>query len=164
MLVAADAGSALDLAAGEPRPDLILLDVEMPGASGFELCQVLKAEASTADIPVIFLTAHTDEKTQVEGFQLGAVDYITKPINAAVLRARVRTHIALANQRLELERLVRERTAQLESDAAAADPPPVARDGAARERGGGQPGRCAWASTPSCSRRRRARSPGRARC
>jgi putative two-component system response regulator len=76
---------------------------------------VLKSEGSTADIPVIFLTVHSDEKTQVEGFQLGAVDFITKPITTAVLRARVRTHVSLANHCLELEQLVRERTAQLEN-------------------------------------------------
>ena len=109
-----DPGSAIEKAFGEPRPDLILLDVEMPGASGFEVCQALKAEAPTAHIPIIFLTGHTEPKEQAEGFELGAVDYITKPINAAVLRARVHTHLALANQRIALEHLVQERTAQLE--------------------------------------------------
>ena len=62
----------------------------------------------------MFLTGKTEAQAQVEGLQLGAVDYITKPINAAVLQARVRLHIALANRRVELERLVQERTAQLE--------------------------------------------------
>jgi putative two-component system response regulator len=114
VLTAPEAGTALDLAAGKPRPELILLDVEMPGASGFELCQVLKSEGNTADIPVVFLTANQDAAAQVEGLELGAVDYITKPISAAVLRARVRNHIALANRKVELERVVRERTAQLE--------------------------------------------------
>lgn len=114
VLAAADGGTALEFAAADPRPDLILLDVEMPGASGFEIAQVLKAEARTADIPIIFLTGKTDPKDQAEGFELGAVDYVTKPINATVLKARVRTHIALSNRRHELERLVRERTGQLE--------------------------------------------------
>ena len=114
-LTASDPGTALDLAAGSPRPDIILLDVEMAGASGFEVCQVLKSEANTADIPVIFLTGRDDPAAQVEGLELGAVDYITKPISAAVLRARVRNHIALANQRVELERLVRQRTAEMEN-------------------------------------------------
>jgi putative two-component system response regulator len=114
VITVSDPGSAIEKAFGEPRPDLILLDVDMPGASGFEVCQALKAEAPTAGIPIIFLTARGEPKDQAEGFEIGAVDYITKPINAAVLRARVRTHLALANQRIELERLVQERTAQLE--------------------------------------------------
>ena len=114
VLGASDAGTALECAAGKPRPELILLDVEMPGASGFEVCQVLKSEGNTSDIPVIFLTALDDPHAQVEGLELGAVDYITKPISAAVLRARVRNHIALANRRLELSRLVQERTAEVE--------------------------------------------------
>jgi putative two-component system response regulator len=114
VLTAEDAGTAIELASGTPRPDLILLDVEMPGASGFDLIQVLKSEGDTAGIPIVFLTGKTDAKDEAHGFSLGAVDYVTKPINAAVLRARVRTHVALANQRAELEIMVRERTADLE--------------------------------------------------
>jgi len=115
VLLAEDPGTALDYATGKPRPDLILLDVEMPGASGFEFFQVLKSEHASADIPIVFLTGNTEAKTQVEGLQMGAVDYITKPINAAVLAVRVRSQVALANRRAELERLVKERTAALES-------------------------------------------------
>ena len=115
VLTAEDAGTALDHAVGKPRPELILLDVEMPGASGFELFQVLKAEANVADIPIIFLTGNTEARSQIEGLEMGAVDYITKPINAAVLQVRVRNQMALANRRAELERLVKERTAALES-------------------------------------------------
>jgi putative two-component system response regulator len=115
VLSAEDAGTAIELAGKDPRPDLILLDVEMPGASGFEVCRALKDEANTAAIPVIFLTGKTEAQAQVEGFELGAVDYITKPINAAVLKARVRMHLQLANRRAELERMVGERTAQLET-------------------------------------------------
>ena len=111
---AADAGSAIEKAFADPHPDLILLDIEMPEVSGFEVCRALKGEALTADIPVIFLTGKTDAQAQVEGLQLGAVDYVMKPINAAVLRTRVRMHLALADRRHELERLVQERTAQLE--------------------------------------------------
>jgi len=114
ILTAADAGSAIEKAFAEPRPDLILLDIEMPDVSGFEVCQALKAEAQTAAIPIIFLTGKAEAQAQVEGFQLGAVDYITKPINAAVLKARVRLHLALADRRIELEAMVQERTAQLE--------------------------------------------------
>jgi putative two-component system response regulator len=82
--------------------------------SGFEVCQALKAEPQTADIPVVFLTGKSEAQAQMEGFQLGAVDYITKPINTGVLKARVRLHLALVNRRHELEHLVQERTAQLE--------------------------------------------------
>ena len=115
VLTASDPGTALELAGGEPRPDLILLDVDMPGASGFELIRVLKDDGATAHIPVVFLTARTEPQDQTEGFELGAADYITKPINSAVLRARVRIQLALANRNAELERQVAERTAQLES-------------------------------------------------
>jgi putative two-component system response regulator len=112
---AADAGSAIERAFADPRPDLILLDIEMPEVNGFEVCRALKDEALTASIPVIFLTGKTEAQAQVEGLKLGAVDYITKPINAAVLKARVAMHLQLANRRAELERLVRQRTEQLES-------------------------------------------------
>lgn len=114
VLTAADARSAAARVAVPPRPDLILLDVDMPVISGFDVCRALKKQPRTADIPVIFLTGKDDPRDQAEGFKLGAVDYVTKPINAAVLRARVAAQVALANQRLALERMVRERTAQLE--------------------------------------------------
>jgi len=114
VITAGDAGTAIEKAFGEPRPDLILLDVDMPDISGFEVCRALKDEVLTAAIPVIFLTGKTEAQAQVEGFELGAVDYVTKPINAAVLRARVRMHLALSNRRQELERLVQERTGQLD--------------------------------------------------
>ncbi|HEU4644460.1 MAG TPA: HD domain-containing phosphohydrolase, partial [Burkholderiales bacterium] len=112
--LAGDGGDALTLAAAEPQPELILLDVEMPGASGFEICQLLKEDPVTAAIPVIFLTGRVEPAEQIEGLDLGAVDYLAKPIKPKLLLARVRIHLALANQRHELERLVQQRTAQLE--------------------------------------------------
>lgn len=115
VITAEDAGAALTLAAEAPQPDLILLDIEMPGATGFDVCRVLKADPATADIPVIFLTGRAEPGEQIEGLDLGAVDYLTKPINSKLLRARVRIHLALANRRIELERLVEERTRQLET-------------------------------------------------
>ena len=111
---AADGPTALKLAASEERPDLVLLDVEMPGMSGFDVCKALKANPATAHIPVIFLTGKGESRDEMQGFVLGAVDYVTKPINAAVLIARVRTHVALANQREALQEMVRERTVQLD--------------------------------------------------
>ncbi|MFN2646742.1 MAG: HD-GYP domain-containing protein [Burkholderiales bacterium] len=111
---AGDAGAGIDKAFADPQPDLILLDVEMPEVSGFEVCRALKGEPATAAIPIIFLTGKTEAQAQVEAFELGAVDYIMKPINAKVLKARVRMQLALADRRYELERLVKERTEQLE--------------------------------------------------
>jgi putative two-component system response regulator len=112
--LAADGGDALTLAATAPQPDLILLDVEMPGATGYEICQLLKEDPATARIPVIFLTGHVEPAEQLEGLDVGAVDYLIKPINARLLLARVRIHLALAGRQSELEREVQERTAQLE--------------------------------------------------
>ncbi|HYT47036.1 MAG TPA: HD domain-containing phosphohydrolase [Burkholderiales bacterium] len=114
VITASDAGTAIEKAFGEPRPDLILLDIDMPDISGFEVCRALKDEAITTAIPVIFLTGRTEAQAQLEGFELGAVDYVTKPINAAVLMARVRMHLALSNQRQALEHMVQERTGQLD--------------------------------------------------
>jgi putative two-component system response regulator len=112
--LAADGGDALTHAAEAPQPDLILLDVEMPGASGYEICQLLKEDPATAHIPVIFLTGKTEPAEQIEGLDVGAVDYLAKPINAKLLMARVRIHLALASRQAELEHEVQERTAQLE--------------------------------------------------
>ena len=94
LLFAKDGARALDLARQE-RPDLILLDVMMPGMSGYEVCAALKANPETAAIPVIFVTALTDTADELEGFEAGAVDYITKPVSPPIVRARVRTHLSL---------------------------------------------------------------------
>jgi diguanylate cyclase (GGDEF)-like protein len=75
--------------------DLVLLDVMMPGLDGYEVCQRLKASEATQELPVIFLTARDDIEGETRGFEVGAVDYITKPFNVAVVRARVRTHVEL---------------------------------------------------------------------
>jgi len=77
------------------QPDLILLDVMMPDLNGFEVCQQLKADESVAHIPVIFLTARTETEDLVKGFEMGAVDYVTKPFNATELLVRVRTHLSI---------------------------------------------------------------------
>ena len=103
ILGATDGSIALDLAR-QGRPDLILLDVMMPGLDGFEVCRALKANPETADIPVIFLTSLTEATTIATGFALGAVDYIVKPCNAIELNARVNTHLQLQAAKEELVR------------------------------------------------------------
>ncbi len=80
------------------QPDLILLDVEMPGLSGYDVCERLKADVATRDIPVIFVTSHTDEAAEAHGLDVGAVDFISKPVNPRVVRARVKTHLTLKTQ------------------------------------------------------------------
>ena len=87
-------------------PDLILLDIEMPEMNGFEALMRLKDNSSLSDIPVIFLTGMTDASVEVRGFQLGVIDFITKPFSAPVLRNRIKTH-------LNIDELIRERTSQL---------------------------------------------------
>lgn len=93
--------------------DLVLLDVMMPEMDGFETCRRLQDHPDTQGIPVIFVTARDNLEDESEGFACGAVDYITKPIRAGIVRARVRTHLDLYNQNRALEHLVVERTAQL---------------------------------------------------
>jgi putative two-component system response regulator len=94
LLVAKDGQRAIELA-GKEVPDLILLDVMMPGMTGYEACKILKQQAATARIPVIFVTALNEEADEATGFAVGAVDYITKPYGASVVRARVRNHLSL---------------------------------------------------------------------
>jgi diguanylate cyclase (GGDEF)-like protein len=79
-------------------PDLILLDVMMPDMDGYEVCERLKADPATRDIPVIFVTANTDEESEERGLDAGAVDFISKPINPRIVRARVKTHVTLKAQ------------------------------------------------------------------
>jgi putative two-component system response regulator len=97
----------------EPLPDLILLDIEMPQLDGYEVCARLKANPALAHIPVIFVTGRTDPKDQARGLLAGAVDYITKPISAPITMLRVRTQLALVDQRRALEEQVQARTEEL---------------------------------------------------
>ena len=94
LLFARDGEKALLLAQQE-KPDLILLDVMMPGMSGITVCRTLKKDPELAAIPVIFVTALSDERDEAEGFDAGAIDYVTKPVSPVVVRARVRTHLSL---------------------------------------------------------------------
>lgn len=100
--VATNGQKALALATAEEKPDLILLDVMMPGMDGYEVCSRLKADPSTREIPVIFLTGQTAEEDETRGFEVGAVDYVHKPFSPAVVKARVRSHILLREARAQL--------------------------------------------------------------
>ncbi|MDP1525322.1 MAG: two-component system response regulator [Rhodocyclaceae bacterium] len=93
--VANNGEKALKIAASEPRPDLILLDIMMPGMDGYEVCQHLKRNPATVDIPVIFLTAKVEVEDEKKGLELGAVDYLTKPVSPPIVMARVKNHLAL---------------------------------------------------------------------
>lgn len=110
--VAMDGRSALEDIMEEP-PDLILLDIMMPGMDGYEVCQKLKSDITTRNIPVIFLTAMTEEKDEARGLALGAVDYITKPFSPDLVKARVKNQLELKKHRDHLEELVKARTKEL---------------------------------------------------
>jgi putative two-component system response regulator len=109
----AGSGAEALAAVAASRPDLVLMDVNMPGMDGLEACRRLKADPRSASIPVIFITALGEIDDERRGFEAGAVDYILKPVRAPIVLARVRTQLALADQSRELERLVAERTAEL---------------------------------------------------
>jgi two-component system cell cycle sensor histidine kinase/response regulator CckA len=104
---------ALRVATSQNPPDLILLDIIMPGMDGYEVCKRLKADRKTSNIPVIFISSRSEEEDEAQGLGLGAVDYITKPFSPAIINARVRTHLELKKHRNRLEELVNERTAEL---------------------------------------------------
>ena len=92
---ALDGSNALRIATAEPHPDIILLDVMMPEMDGYQVCEKLKQDPSTAEIPVIFVTALDDLQNEVRGFEVGGVDYITKPVVPELVLARVETHLEL---------------------------------------------------------------------
>ncbi len=113
VIVATNGAAALNTAKKQ-KPDLILLDVMMPGMSGYEVCQKLKEDPHTQDIPVIFVTALSTSQEEYKGLELGAVDFLHKPSHPAVVRQRVRIHLQLHNQNKALETKVKERTQALE--------------------------------------------------
>jgi len=98
----------LELARSDPRPDLILLDVVMDGMDGYQVLEALRQDVRTANIPVIFVTAQSEEKDEARGLALGAVDYITKPFRINIVRARVQNHLELKTHRDQLEHMVEE--------------------------------------------------------
>ncbi|MCF8208493.1 MAG: two-component system response regulator [Rhodoferax sp.] len=118
--VANNGERGIKIARSDDPPDLILLDIMMPGLSGYEVCEILKADASTRDIPIIFLTAMTAPDEETKGLEMGAADFITKPVNPSVVLARVATqmHVKAAadflkDQNVYLEREVTKRTREL---------------------------------------------------
>ena len=113
LLIAKNGKTALAIAR-KAKPALILLDIMMPEMDGYEVCRRLKADEKTNRIAVIFITALADEDDEAKGLALGAVDYLTKPFNPDLVRARVRIHLELKQHQDQLERLVRERTRRLE--------------------------------------------------
>jgi diguanylate cyclase (GGDEF)-like protein/PAS domain S-box-containing protein len=112
--VAGNGAKALELVQGTNPPDLVLLDIKMPGMDGYEVCRRIKALPGGERIPVIFVTVVDALEQKVHGFDIGAADYITKPFDIDEVRARVRTHLELARLRLSLEQLVEQRTVLLE--------------------------------------------------
>ncbi|MCK6388234.1 MAG: response regulator, partial [Zoogloea sp.] len=128
VLTAESGPVALQIAAAEPRPDLILLDVMMPDMDGYEVIQRLQGEDATRDIPVVFVTARVNDEDEQHGLSLGAADYITKPLRPAILLARIRNHLklkqaqdALRDYNTALESSVAERTATLSAVLDSAD-------------------------------------------
>jgi putative two-component system response regulator len=111
--VATDGAKALQIAWSSSPPDIILLDVMMPDMDGFEVCRRLKSDPRTSKIPVIFITALGHERDQLRGLELGAVDYLQKPINPMLARVRVKNQLELYDRRCELEVAVAERTREL---------------------------------------------------
>lgn len=111
--VATHGEKVVEIVYSDTPPDLVLLDVMMPRLNGHEVCSRIKANGDRNRIPIIFVTTMTSVEDEKLGFDLGAVDYITKPISPPIVLARVRTHLALYDQSRELERMVRQRTSEL---------------------------------------------------
>lgn len=114
VLVATSGVQAIDIAT-RARPELILLDVMMPGMDGHETCRRLKAQESTRGIPVIFLTALTQPEQIVEGFRVGGIDYMTKPFHQEEVLVRIQTHLERSRLASELARLNRELEAEVQA-------------------------------------------------
>ncbi|MBF0568936.1 MAG: response regulator [Nitrospirae bacterium] len=112
LFFAAEGMAALDIAA-QNKPDMILLDINMPGIDGYETCRRLKANPAAADIPIIFITALGDVGDESNGFEAGCVDYITKPVSAPIVLHRVAAHLEIAHHRRLAEETVKIRTKQL---------------------------------------------------
>ena len=114
IVFAKDGTVGLKIALSDSPPDLILLDIVMPGIDGYDVCKKLKKNDSTKNIPIIFITANGKEDDETKGFELGAVDYITKPFNPIVVKARVKAHLELKRHRDFLEWMLKERTKEIQ--------------------------------------------------
>ena len=116
VLVATSGAQALEVAT--QQPDLILLDIMMPEMDGYEVCRRLKSAPAISGIPVIFVTGMDDAEDEIKGLTLGAVDYLTKPIHAAITLARIKSHLELKQNRDELQELNRNLKQQVRNDVA----------------------------------------------
>ncbi len=114
VLFAKDGKTGLKIASSSSRPDLILLDIIMPEMDGYQVIQMLKSDESMSKIPVIFITAKGQEEDEAKGFELGAVDYITKPFKPVVVKARIKSHLELKRHRDFVEWMLKERTKELQ--------------------------------------------------
>ncbi|PPC74450.1 two-component system response regulator [Pokkaliibacter plantistimulans] len=112
--VALSGEKALQIAQRQALPDIMLLDVMMPGMDGYELCRRLKQDPLTQRIPVMFITARNSSEDEVKGLEAGAVDFISKPINPRIVKARVAAQLALYDQQKSLSQLVQQRTSELQ--------------------------------------------------
>ena len=115
ILAATSGEKAIELVEKNPNIDLILLDVMMPEMDGYEVCKILKNSNSSSNIPIIFITALNEVENEEKGLELGAVDYLSKPINMILVRQRIKNHIELKKYRDHLEELVEERTKELKA-------------------------------------------------
>ncbi len=113
IMVAKDGKRALLVAQSNPPPDLILLDIVMPELDGYEVLKRLKADEDTKKIPIIFVTSKNKDEDETKGLEMGAVDYIHKPFNPAVVKARVKAHLELKQNRDFLEWMLKEKTEEL---------------------------------------------------
>ncbi len=111
--IATNGEKTIKLAYSHPQPDLILLDIMMPETDGYEVCEVLKSDPGTSHIPIIFVTAKTATEDEKKGFELGAEDYISKPLSPPIVLARIKTHLALYDQNRELNFKLREATREI---------------------------------------------------
>lgn len=113
IITAADGEEALDTAAGDRAIDLVLLDIDMPGRNGLEVCETLCAHRNTTGVPIIMLTGNRDDEDEVRALEAGAVDFIRKPAQLSVIHSRISLHLRMKEYRDHLDRLVTERTQQL---------------------------------------------------
>ncbi len=114
VVFATNGRDGIQAAMSEKPPELILLDILMPGMDGYEVCSILKADIKTKNIPVIFVTSLGEVKSEAHGFELGAVDYIMKPFSPDIVMARVKTHIELKRHKDFLEWMLKEKSKELE--------------------------------------------------